>query len=57
MAANWASMRTILHLLTGPRHAAHFDRRDGKLYQDAPWATDTKTFPVEVRGEYVYVEL
>jgi 3-phenylpropionate/trans-cinnamate dioxygenase ferredoxin component len=43
--------------LTCPWHAAHFDLRTGKVFQDTPWATDTKTFQVEVRGEDVYVDL
>jgi 3-phenylpropionate/trans-cinnamate dioxygenase ferredoxin subunit len=45
------------HLLTCPWHEAHFDIRTGKVYQDTPWATDTQTFEVEVRGEDVYVDL
>jgi 3-phenylpropionate/trans-cinnamate dioxygenase ferredoxin component len=44
-------------LLTCPWHAAHFDVRTGKVYQDTPWATDTETYPVEVEGEDVFVEL
>jgi nitrite reductase/ring-hydroxylating ferredoxin subunit len=45
------------YLCTCPWHEAHFDIRNGKVYQDTPWATDTQTFKVEVRGEDVYVEL
>jgi len=44
-------------LLTCPWHAAHFDVTTGKVYQDTPWATDTETYPVEVVGEDVLVEL
>ena len=44
-------------LLTCPWHAAHFDVRTGKVYQDTPWATDTETYPVEIQGEDVFVEL
>lgn len=44
-------------LLTCPWHAAHFDVSTGKVYQDTPWATDTETYPVEVSGEEVFVEL
>jgi 3-phenylpropionate/trans-cinnamate dioxygenase ferredoxin subunit len=45
------------YLVTCPWHAAHFDIRDGKVYQDTPWGSDTKTFAVEVRGDDVYVEV
>jgi len=45
------------YLLTCPWHAAHFDISTGKVYQDTPWATDTETYPVEVEGEDVLVEL
>jgi 3-phenylpropionate/trans-cinnamate dioxygenase ferredoxin subunit len=45
------------YLLTCPWHAAHFDVRTGKVYQDTPWATDTESYPVEVQGEDVFVEL
>jgi nitrite reductase/ring-hydroxylating ferredoxin subunit len=44
-------------LLTCPWHAAHFDVSTGKVYQDTPWATDTETYPVEIAGEDVLVEL
>ena len=44
-------------LLTCPWHAAHFDVTTGKVYQDTPWATDTETYPVEIAGEDVLVEL
>jgi nitrite reductase/ring-hydroxylating ferredoxin subunit len=44
-------------LLTCPFHAAHFDVRTGKVYQDTPWATDTESYPVEVSGEDVLVEI
>lgn len=44
-------------LLTCPWHAAHFDVTTGKVYQDTPWATDTETYPVEIAGEDVIVEL
>ena len=44
-------------LLTCPLHAAHFDIRTGKVYQETPWATDTETFPVFVEGEDVFVDL
>ena len=45
------------HLVTCPWHEAHFDLRTGRVEQDTPWATDTQTYPVEVRGEEVWVEL
>lgn len=45
------------HLVTCPWHEAHFDVRTGKVYQDTPWATDTETYSVEVRGEDVYVDI
>jgi nitrite reductase/ring-hydroxylating ferredoxin subunit len=45
------------YLLTCPFHAAHFDVTTGKVYQDTPWATDTESYPVEVVGEDVLVEL
>ena len=45
------------YLLTCPWHAAHFDVSTGKVYQDTPWATDTESYPVEVQGEDVFVEL
>lgn len=45
------------YLCTCPWHEAHFDIRNGKVYQDTPWATDTQTFEVEVRDDDVYVEL
>jgi nitrite reductase/ring-hydroxylating ferredoxin subunit len=45
------------YLLTCPWHAAHFDVTSGKVYQDTPWATDTETYPVEVSGEDVLVDL
>jgi 3-phenylpropionate/trans-cinnamate dioxygenase ferredoxin component len=45
------------YLLTCPWHAAHFDVSTGKVYQDTPWATDTETYPVEIAGEDVLVEL
>ncbi|MGH9367183.1 MAG: Rieske (2Fe-2S) protein [Thermoanaerobaculia bacterium] len=44
-------------LLTCPWHAAHFDIRTGTVLQDTPWATDTETYPVEISGADVYVEL
>jgi nitrite reductase/ring-hydroxylating ferredoxin subunit len=44
-------------LLTCPWHEAHFDLRTGKVYQDTPWATDTETFHVEVKGDDVYVDI
>lgn len=44
-------------LLTCPWHAAHFDVTTGKVYQETPWATDTETYPVEVDGEDVFVDL
>ena len=47
----------IPQLLTCPLHAAHFDVTTGKVYQETPWATDTETYPVEVEGDDVYVEL
>jgi nitrite reductase/ring-hydroxylating ferredoxin subunit len=45
------------YLLTCPWHAAHFDISTGKVYQDTPWATDTETYPVEVSGDDVLVDL
>lgn len=45
------------YLLTCPLHAAHFDVRTGKVYQETPWATGTQTFPVEVEGDDVFVEI
>jgi len=45
------------YLLTCPFHAAQFDVTTGKVYQDTPWATDTESYPVEVVGEDVFVEL
>jgi len=45
------------YLLTCPWHAAHFDIRTGKVYQETPWAVDTETFPVSVEGEDIFVEL
>jgi nitrite reductase/ring-hydroxylating ferredoxin subunit len=45
------------YLLTCPWHAAHFDVRTGKVYQDTPWATDTESYPVEIAGEDVLVEI
>ena len=44
-------------LLTCPLHAAHFDIRTGKVYQETPWAMDTETFPVAVEGDDVFVDL
>jgi 3-phenylpropionate/trans-cinnamate dioxygenase ferredoxin subunit len=44
-------------LVTCPWHAAHFDLRTGKVEQETPWATDTRTFPVRVAGDDVYVEI
>lgn len=45
------------YLLTCPWHAAHFDVRTGKVYQDTPWATDTESYPVEIAGDDVLVEI
>ncbi len=45
------------YLLTCPLHAAHFDVRTGTVYQETPWATDTQTFPVDVEGDDVFVEI
>jgi 3-phenylpropionate/trans-cinnamate dioxygenase ferredoxin component len=45
------------HMLTCPWHAAHFDIRTGKVFQDTPWATDTQTYEVEIEGDDVYVNL
>ncbi|MGH8503750.1 MAG: Rieske (2Fe-2S) protein [Gammaproteobacteria bacterium] len=45
------------YMLTCPWHAAHFDIRSGKVFQDTPWATDTQTYEVEVEGDDVYVNL
>lgn len=45
------------YLLTCPWHAAHFDLRTGKVYQETPWATDTRTFPVSIEGDDVFIEL
>jgi 3-phenylpropionate/trans-cinnamate dioxygenase ferredoxin subunit len=44
-------------LLTCPWHEAHFDVRNGKVHQDTAWATDTRSYPVEVRGEEVWVDV
>jgi nitrite reductase/ring-hydroxylating ferredoxin subunit len=45
------------YLLTCPWHAAHYDVTTGKVYQDTPWAADTETYPVEVTGEDIFVDL
>lgn len=45
------------HMLTCPWHDAHFDIRNGKVHQDTPWATDTDTYEVEIKGDDVYVDL
>ena len=45
------------YLLTCPWHAAHFDIRTGKVYQETPWAFDTETYPVTVEGDDVFVDL
>jgi len=44
-------------LVTCPWHEASFDLRTGKVHQDTPWATDTQTYRVELRGDEVWVEL
>ena len=44
-------------LLTCPLHAAHFDIRTGKVYQETPGARDTETFPVEIQGGEILVEI
>ena len=44
-------------LLTCPWHAAHFDIRTGKVYQETPWATDTQVYAVTVEGDDVFVEI
>ncbi len=43
--------------VTCPWHAASFDLRTGKVVQETPWATDTRTFRVRVDGNEVYVDL
>ncbi|HVS02923.1 MAG TPA: Rieske (2Fe-2S) protein [Thermoanaerobaculia bacterium] len=45
------------YLLTCPWHDAHFDVRTGAVQQDTPWAFDTEVYPVELRGDEVWVEL
>ena len=44
-------------LVTCPWHEAHFDVRTGKVHQDTDWAMDTAAYPVEVRGDEVWVDL
>ena len=43
--------------VTCPWHAASFDMRTGKVVQETPWAVDTRTFPVRVDGNDVYVDI
>ena len=43
--------------VTCPWHEAHFDVRTGKVHQDTDWATDTRAFAVELRGDEVWVDL
>jgi nitrite reductase/ring-hydroxylating ferredoxin subunit len=45
------------HLVTCPWHEAHFDLRTGRVSQDTSWATDARAFPVELRGDEVWVDL
>ena len=45
------------YCLTCPWHEAHFDVRTGKVDQDTSWAVDTRSYPVEVRGDEVWVDL
>jgi nitrite reductase/ring-hydroxylating ferredoxin subunit len=45
------------HLVTCPWHEAHFDLRSGRVEQDTPWASDTRAYRVEVRGDEVWVDL
>jgi len=45
------------YCVTCPWHEAHFDFRTGKVEQDTPWAVDTRTYPVELRGDEVWVDL
>ena len=45
------------HLVTCPWHEAHFDLRTGGVSQDTSWATDTRAFRVELRGDEVWVDL
>ena len=44
-------------LVTCPWHEAHFDVRTGRVHQDTDWAVDTRAFPVELRGDEVWVDL
>jgi nitrite reductase/ring-hydroxylating ferredoxin subunit len=45
------------HMVTCPWHEAHFDVRTGKVDQDTQWAMDTRAYPVELRGDEVWVDL
>jgi len=45
------------YCVTCPWHDARFDFRTGKVEQDTPWAVDTRTYPVELRGDEVWVDL
>ena len=45
------------YLLTCPWHEAHFDVRTGKVHQDTAWASDTRSYRVELRGDEVWVDL
>jgi nitrite reductase/ring-hydroxylating ferredoxin subunit len=44
-------------LVTCPWHEAHFDVRSGKVHQDTDWALDSRAYPVELRGDEVWVDL
>jgi nitrite reductase/ring-hydroxylating ferredoxin subunit len=45
------------YLLTCPWHEAHFDVRTGEVHQDTRWATDTRAYRVELRGDEVWVDV
>jgi nitrite reductase/ring-hydroxylating ferredoxin subunit len=44
-------------VVTCPWHQARFDLRTGRASAETPWASDTRTFGVELRGDEVWVEL
>jgi len=43
--------------VTCPWHEASFELRTGKVHQDTPWATDTRAYRVELRGDEIWVDL
>jgi nitrite reductase/ring-hydroxylating ferredoxin subunit len=49
--------RTGDYCVTCPWHEASFDVRTGKVDQDTQWATDTRAYRVELRGDEVWVDL